>query len=77
MQVRITGYARRRMRRRHVPEAVVIQVYDDPDDTYPSPESHGPDREVRWRRYDDQVVEIVVDLADGFVVSVWVTQVDR
>ena len=29
------------------------------------------------RRYDDEVVEIVVDLADGLVVSVWVTQVNR
>jgi len=25
----------------------------------------GPDRQVRCRRYDDQVVEIVVDLIDG------------
>ena len=30
---------------------------------------HGPDRQVRWRRHDDQVVEIVVDLLDGSVVS--------
>lgn len=29
------------------------------------------------RRYDDQVVEIVVDLQDGSVVSAWITQVNE
>ena len=32
-------------------------------------------REVRSRLYDRQQIEIVVDLGDGSVVSVWVTQV--
>jgi hypothetical protein len=63
------------MRARHVPEGVVRQVCDDPDDVYASPERHGLDREVRWRRYDDRVVKVVVDLADGSIVSVWTTQV--
>jgi hypothetical protein len=63
------------MRRRHVPEDVVHEVCEDPDDSYASPERHGPDREVRWRRYDTQVVTVVVDLADGSIVSVWTTQV--
>lgn len=48
---------------------------DDPDDSYSSPEHHRLDREVRWRRYDGQVVKVVVDLADGSIVSVWTTQV--
>lgn len=63
------------MRVRHVPEEVVLEVCEDPDDSYSSPERHGPDREVRWRRYDRQVVKVVVDLADHSIVSVWTTQV--
>ena len=78
MRFRISAYARRRMRQRHVPEQLVSETHGDPDGVYPSPiERHGPDREVRWRRYDDQVVEVVVDLADGSVVTVWVTRVER
>ena len=75
MSLRITRHARQRMRVRHVPQALVREVCDDPDGSYPSPEPHGPDREVRWRRYDGQVVKVVVDLADGSIVSVWTTQV--
>jgi hypothetical protein len=63
------------MRARHIPQDLVMQVYADPDGAHPSPEYHGPDREVRWRRYDDQVLEIVVDLTDGSVVSAWITRV--
>jgi hypothetical protein len=55
---------------------VVLQVYDDPDGVYPSGVRHAPDREVRWRRHDDQVVEIVVDLIDDTIVSAWITRVD-
>ena len=65
------------MRQRHIPEAVVAEVYDDPDGTFASEPLHGPDRQVRWRRYDDQVVEIVVDLLDGSVVSAWITEVNQ
>ena len=60
---------------RHIPEGLVREVGDDPDDSYSSPERHGSDREVRWRRYDDQVVKVVVDLTDNSIVSVWTTQV--
>lgn len=73
--MRISGYARHRMRQRHIPEAVVLAVFDDPDGSYLSTSVHGPDRQVRWRRYDDQVVEVVVDLIDESVVSAWITQV--
>jgi len=72
MAFRISGYARKRMRQRRVPEELVRQTYDDPDGRQ---STHDPDREVRWRVYDRQRVEIVVDLIDGSVVSVWVTQV--
>jgi hypothetical protein len=64
------------MRQRRIPEAVVRQVFADPDGEYESLQWHGPDRQVRWRRYDDQVVEIVVDLRDDTVVSAWITRVD-
>jgi hypothetical protein len=59
-----------------VDREVVLQVYDDPDGVYPSGVRYVPDREVRWRRYDDQVVEIVVDLIDDTIVSAWITRVD-
>ncbi len=65
------------MRQRHIPEAIVVEVYEDPDGSFPSASGHGPDRQVRWRRYDDQVVEVVVDLSDGSVVSAWITQVNE
>ena len=75
--MRIRGYARHRMRQRRIPEEVVVQVFEDPDGSFQSASVHGPDRQVRWRRYDDQVVEIVVDLLDGSVVSAWITQVNE
>ena len=59
------------------PEFVVLDVYGKPDGAYEDAAQHGPDREVRWRRYDGQVVKVVVDLADGSHVSVWITQVNR
>jgi hypothetical protein len=57
--VRVSGYARNRMRQRHVPEQVALQVYDDPDGIEPTDDMN---REIRWRLYDRQRVEIVVDL---------------
>lgn len=60
---------------RHLPEVVIVQVFDDPDGRYADADSHGPDREVRWRMYDQQRVEIVVDLTDDTIVSAWVTWV--
>ncbi len=35
------------MRQRHIPESVVAEVYEDPDDKYEDAPEHGPDREVR------------------------------
>ena len=65
------------MRQRHIPEPVVVEVYEDPDGSLLSAAEHGPDRQVRWRRCDDQIVEIVVDLLDGSVVSAWITLVNE
>jgi hypothetical protein len=61
------------MRRRRIPEDIVRQTYDDPDGRE---STRDPEREVRWRVYDRQRAEVVVDLVDGAVVSVWITQVD-
>jgi len=65
------------MRRRHIPEFVVLDVYGDPDGSYEDAAEHGPDREIRWRVQDAQRVEIVADLADNSIVSAWITQVNR
>jgi hypothetical protein len=70
--VRISGYARKRMKQRHIPEEIVRQVFSDPDG---SGFLEHPDRELRWRVYDRQRVELVVDLIDGSVVTVWITRV--
>lgn len=73
MPMRLTRHARKRVARRRIPMELIEQVYRDPDETRPS--ATAPDREVRSRLYDRQRIEIVVDLGDGSVVSVWVTQV--
>ena len=53
---------------------VIELVYRDPDQSRPS--MTAPDREIRTRRYHGQVIEIVVDLTDGSVVSAWVRSAD-
>jgi hypothetical protein len=40
------------------------------------PAGHVPDREVRWRRHDDQIVEVVIDMTDDTIVSAWITRVN-
>jgi hypothetical protein len=65
---RLTRHARKRARARHIPVEIIAAVYADPDGVRPS---GLPDREVRSRRYDWQVIEVVVDVVDGSVVSVW------
>jgi len=66
--LRLTRHARRRARNRHIPIAVIAEVYADPDDVRPA---GLPDRALRSRLYDRQVIVVVVDLVDGAVVSVW------
>lgn len=69
MAIRLTRHARRRARQRGIPVDLIEEVYRDPDIRRPS--RAGQDREIRSRRYHRQVVEIVVDLSDGSVVTVW------
>jgi hypothetical protein len=63
------------MRQRRIPEFVVLQVFHDPDGVELN--AAGPDREIRWRVYDAQWVEIVVDLTDDTIVSAWITRVNQ
>ena len=65
------------MRQRHIPEFVVRAVYSEPDGVDRLAATGRPDREIRWRVYDDQRVEIVVDLVDDTIVSAWITRVER
>ena len=65
------------MRRRHIPEFVVRQVFDEPDGVEPDINELRADREIRWRLYDAQRVEIVVDLIDDTIVSAWLTRVNQ
>lgn len=64
------------MRQRHIPEFLVRQVFDEPDGIEPQRDGARPDREIRWRVYDAQRVEIVVDLTDDTIVSAWITRVN-
>ncbi len=69
MLVRLTRHARIRARQRRIPLSVIEEIHRDPEWTRPSRTDQS--REIRSRRYSDQVIEIVVDLTDGSVVSVW------
>lgn len=57
------------MRGEKIPAQMVVLTYEDPDDTRPS--SHDDQREVRTRWFGDEGIEIVVDVLDGRVVTVW------
>ena len=65
------------MRQRRIPIVVALETYRDPDGTLPGQSEGRESREIRWRRYDQQVVEIVVDTSDGAIVSAWITRVQQ
>ncbi len=48
---------------------MIRMTYDDPDTRHQS--DHDPGREVRSRWVEDAGLEIVVDLTDGRIVTVW------
>jgi hypothetical protein len=48
---------------------MVAEAYADPDDTRAS--DHDSLRQIRTRWFGDHGIEIVVDLSDGRVVTVW------
>ena len=75
MAVRLTRHARLRARQREIPIELIEQVHDDPDLVRPS--TRNPDREIRSRVYHGHVIEVVVDIVDGKIVSVWHKSVPR
>ncbi len=56
-------------RRERIAIAMISQTYDDPDDVRLS--EHDELREIRSRWFGDSGIEVVVDLDDGRVVTVW------
>lgn len=48
---------------------MIRRCYAEPDETRPS--DHDELREIRTRWFGDEGVEVVVDVDDGRVVSVW------
>jgi hypothetical protein len=44
-------------------------TYDDPDQRRAS--THGTDREIRTRWFGEEGIEVVVDIVDDRVVTVW------
>ena len=69
MSVRLTRHARQRALQRRIPIHLIRDVFTEPDDVRPSLTT--PGREIRARIYDDDVIEIVIDVADERVVTVW------
>jgi hypothetical protein len=48
---------------------MIALAYEDPDSRVPSEED--PEREIRTRWFGDEGLSVVVDTADGRVVTVW------
>jgi hypothetical protein len=65
----VSRHAWREARREKISIEMIAQTYDDPDDSRPS--EHDERREVWTRWLGDQGIEIVVDVDDGRVVTVW------
>ena len=63
------SHAWREARREKIPIQMIGLAYDDPDEVHPS--DHDDLREVRSRWFGAQGVEIVVDIDNGRVITVW------
>ena len=73
--VLMSRHAWREMQREKIPVEMVLQTYEDPDETRSS--DHDELREIRTRWFDEEVIEVVhidhdhfhmvgnVDLGDG------------
>lgn len=68
-QILMSRHAWREARRENIPIEMVASTYDDPDDTRES--EHDELREIRLRWFGNQGIEVVVDVDDGRVVTVW------
>lgn len=65
----MSGHATREARRERIPLEMIRQTYDDPDSVRRSEQDEL--REIRTRWFAEQGVEVVVDVYDGRVVTVW------
>lgn len=65
----LSRHAWREMRRGKIPIEMVLATYHDPDRVRPS--THAELREIRQRWFAGEGVEVVVDIDDGRVVTVW------
>lgn len=65
----MSGHATREARRERNPVEMIRLTYDDPDSVRRS--EHDELREIRTRWFAEQGVELVVDVYDGRVVTVW------
>jgi hypothetical protein len=62
-------HAEREAHRERIPVEMIRQTYEDPDTSRPS-----DDDELRWIRtrwFAERGIEVVVDVHDGRVVTVW------
>ena len=65
----MSRHATREARRERIPLEMIKLTYEDPRSVRPS--DHDELREIRTRWFAAEGVEVVVDVGDGRVVSVW------
>ena len=65
----MSRHAERGARREKIPLEMIRQTYEDPDTSRPSDDDEL--REIRTRWFGEQGIEVVVDVDDGRVVTVW------
>lgn len=65
----MSPHATREARRERITLEMVRLTYEDPDSVRPS--EHDELREIRTRWFADEGIEVVVDVYDGRVVTVW------
>ena len=67
----LSRHALREARRERITLALIKLTYEDPDSIRPSNDDEL--REIRTRWFADEGIEVVVDVYDGRVVTVWRT----
>ena len=65
----VSRHARREARREKIGLDVMEDTYLDPDHIRPS--DHDDAREIRSRYLGEEQIELVVDVIDGRIVTVW------
>lgn len=65
----MSRHAIREARRERIPTEMIAATYEDPDDTRQS--DHDEVREIRTRWFGPEGIEVVVDVSDGRVATVW------